>query len=181
MILINSGNVVYDNSWLWRADHDIGGAVKNSMNPVKNGIVVNGDNVKAYGLAVEHTLNDLVVWNGDNGMTLFYQSELPYDVNQTNFGDKGYVSYRINDNVDTHFAFGVGAYSFFAYNNVTVNSGFYAPKKPGIKIQNALTVFLNGMGSLKHVVDDQGVALSGHTSQAHVCEFNNTATAAILE
>lgn len=95
---------------------------------------MNGDNVKAYGLAVEHTLNDLVVWNGDNGMTLFYQSELPYDVNQTNFGDKGYVSYRINDNVNTHFAFGVGAYTFFADNEVNVNSGFYAPKKPGIKI-----------------------------------------------
>jgi hypothetical protein len=28
----------------------------NSKNPVKNGLVVNGDNVLAYGLAVEHCL-----------------------------------------------------------------------------------------------------------------------------
>ena len=34
----------------------------------------------AYGLAVEHTLGDQVVWKGDGGRTYFYQSELPYDV-----------------------------------------------------------------------------------------------------
>ena len=25
MVQINSGNVIYDNSWLWRADHDVTG------------------------------------------------------------------------------------------------------------------------------------------------------------
>ena len=42
-----------------------------------------------YGLAVEHTLKDLTVWRGERGRTFFYQSELPYGVNQAQFGDHG--------------------------------------------------------------------------------------------
>jgi hypothetical protein len=42
MLQINAGNVVIDNSWLWRADHDITGDVKNSDNPVSHGIQVLG-------------------------------------------------------------------------------------------------------------------------------------------
>jgi len=30
MVQINSGNVVVDNTWLWRADHGVGGLVANS-------------------------------------------------------------------------------------------------------------------------------------------------------
>ena len=81
-VQINSGNVILDDLWLWRADHHIAGQTKNSKNANKVGIEVNGDNVIAYGLAVEHTLEDLVRWNGNNGRVYFYQSELPYDVNQ---------------------------------------------------------------------------------------------------
>lgn len=86
MVQINSGYVIYDNSWLWRADHDIGGLVHNSKNYVANGIVIAGDHVTAYGLASEHTLEDLVVWNGNWGQTVFYQSEFPYDVTDQNYG-----------------------------------------------------------------------------------------------
>ena len=60
MMVVNSGNVIIDNTWFWRADHDILGNVEKSMNPVDFGLVVNGDNVKAYGLKSEHTLKDLV-------------------------------------------------------------------------------------------------------------------------
>ena len=31
-----------------------------------------GDNVTAYGLAVEHTLGDLVWWGGNYGRVFFY-------------------------------------------------------------------------------------------------------------
>lgn len=34
MFRINSGQVIVDNAWLWRADHDVGGLVYNSRNPV---------------------------------------------------------------------------------------------------------------------------------------------------
>lgn len=72
MVTINSGNVIIDNTWLWRAYHDINGVVYNKSNPVSTGLLVNGDNVIAYGLAVEHTLGHLVLWKGDNGLTIFY-------------------------------------------------------------------------------------------------------------
>lgn len=33
MVRINSGNVITDNVWLWRADHDVDGTVHNTKNP----------------------------------------------------------------------------------------------------------------------------------------------------
>jgi len=72
MVIINSSNVIYDNTWLWRADHDVAGNVSDSHNPVTNGLIVNGDDVIAYGLAVEHCLENLVVWNGERGTTYWF-------------------------------------------------------------------------------------------------------------
>lgn len=123
MVKINNGNVIYDNSWLWRADHDSTGLVRNSMNPVQTGIQVNGDNVIAYGLTSEHNLGNLVEWNGDNGHVYFYQSEFPYDVTQENYADLGYVSYKVNENVESHHAFGIGAYSYFRDHEVKAKAG----------------------------------------------------------
>jgi hypothetical protein len=80
MVYIESGNVIYDNSWLWRADHGVTGIVYNSNNPVQTGLKVTGDNVTVYGLASEHTLGNLVEWSGNGGRVYFYQSEFPYDV-----------------------------------------------------------------------------------------------------
>lgn len=34
MLVINSGHVVLDNIWLWRADHGVAGETINSKNPV---------------------------------------------------------------------------------------------------------------------------------------------------
>jgi hypothetical protein len=67
LFMINSGNVVVDNTWLWRADHDVSGLVNNSRNPSKNGMVVNGHNVTGFGVAIEHHLEDGLVWNGEDG------------------------------------------------------------------------------------------------------------------
>ena len=52
MVDISSGHVVGDNLWLWRADHDVGGAVADERNPVAHGLVVSADDVTMYGLAV---------------------------------------------------------------------------------------------------------------------------------
>merc|ERR1719221_1270517 len=112
MVHLASGNIVGDNMWLWRADHDITGLVRNGQNPAKHGLIVTGDHVTIYGLAVEHTLEDLVQWAGQHGETYFFQSELPYDVTPS-FGDAGYVGYRVNDTVATHRAVATGVYHFF--------------------------------------------------------------------
>ena len=72
MIEINNKYVVIDHTWLWRADHDIAGSVYDEKNYVEQGLQVNADNVKAYGLFSEHALGDLVQWNGNNGEVYFF-------------------------------------------------------------------------------------------------------------
>ena len=172
MVKINNGNIIYDNSWFWRADHGDSGLVYNSMNPVQSGIQVNGDNVIAYGLASEHTLGNLVEWNGNNGRVYFYQSEYPYDVSQENYADKGYVSYKVGDRVTSHHGFGIGAYSYFRDNEVDMKAGIKAPAKKDISFVNSLTVFLNGKGQIDHVIDAAGNAVSSNGDTAYVCNFN---------
>eukprot|EP01051_Picozoa_sp_SAG22_P009541 SAG22_NODE_801_length_7103_cov_18.044832_10_plen_55_part_00 len=51
--------------------------------------MVRGHNVTAYGLFVEHFLEDNTVWHGEHGAVYFYQNELPYDGTVKDFGDKG--------------------------------------------------------------------------------------------
>ncbi len=52
---------------------------REDTNTSANGLVVNGNDVIAYGLFVEHHQQCQVVWNGNRGRTYFYQSEIPYD------------------------------------------------------------------------------------------------------
>jgi len=169
MVQINSGNVVYDNTWLWRADHGVGGNVVNSQNPCLNGLEVNGDDVTVYSLAVEHELHDLVVWNGERGRTYFYQSELPYDVTQANFGAPGYVGYRVNPKVQNHHTWGAGVYSFFRDSDVTAVDGFQSPTGGGISFVNAFTKYLSGNGQIAHVLNGQGNAVNQASTISYLC------------
>jgi len=51
--VIWNGNVILDNAWLWRADHDVSsnGLVDYGPNYVENGIQVWEENVTAYVVA----------------------------------------------------------------------------------------------------------------------------------
>jgi len=158
MLQINSGNVVGDNLWLWRADHTIDGApIYNGQNPVDHGLVVEGADVTMYGLASEHTLKDIVQWNADGGRVYFFQSELPYDVNQ-DFADNGYCGYRVADHVKTHIAYGVGVYHFFRDYPVVVPSGIKAPVDLEDSFVSPFGVYLNGLGRVNHVLNENGAA-----------------------
>jgi hypothetical protein len=75
-VTINSNNVIMDNIWIWRADHGRNGTVGWDVNPAENGLVVNGNNVIAYGLFVEHFQGFQTLWNGNGGQVYFYQSEI---------------------------------------------------------------------------------------------------------
>jgi len=143
MVTINRAFTVIDNTWLWRADHDVDGNVMNSANPSDVGLVVNGDNVTAYGLMSEHHLTNLVEWNGNYGKTVMYQSEYPYDVD-VDYANNSYVSYYVSDQVTHHKGYGVGAYAFFRDHNVMVESAIKVPNAPGIQMTNSLSVFLWG-------------------------------------
>jgi len=172
MFEINSGYVIIDNTWLWRADHDVSGSVKNSMNPVASGVVVNGDNVIAYGLAVEHTLGHMTVWNGNHGLTIFYQSELPYDVD-SNYAKNGYSGYYVANHVTSHRGYGIGVYSFFRDHEVNIESGIKAPSHSGVQFTNSFSKFLSGHGSIKHVINGQGSSTSRGSNINFVCNFGD--------
>jgi len=167
VLTVNHKNAVLDNSWLWRADHDITGNVVNSTNPSLHGLVVNGDFVTMYGLAVEHHLQDGVVWNGENGETFFYQCELPYDVTQDNFGTPGYSGYKVSPNVKNHSGIGVGVYSFFRDFTVATPSSFVAP--PGAKFTAPFSRFLSGNGQITHILNNQGNAVNAGNPLAYIC------------
>lgn len=178
MVEINNDSVIIDNAWFWRADHwstvnGVDNPVKNGQNPCDTGLRVNGDNVIAYGLAVEHTLKDLVQWYGTNGSTYFYQAEYPYDVTQANYGSKGYTAYRVTsptrDPDFSHNGFGLGVYSYFRDASspplVFVPNGIatYVPVPAGVHFTNVLTRFLNGYGGITNVINTTGLFVTGNS------------------
>ncbi|MDM4762846.1 hypothetical protein QT381_07480 [Galbitalea sp. SE-J8] len=167
---INSDHVILDDIWAWRADHGTG--VGWAQNTADTGVVVNGDDVTALGLFVEHYQKNQVIWNGERGRTVFYQSEIPYDVPDQaswNDGDRaGYASYRVADSVTDHRAIGLGVYSFFNEGvDIFAESGVQAPVSRRVRFQSISSVLLNGDGGIRHIVNDQGAAatVSGAAQQ----------------
>ena len=161
---VNSANVIIDHLWAWRADHGAGAAW--AVNRADTGLIVNGDDVTGLGLFVEHYQKHQLVWNGNNGQTIFYQSELPYDPPaQAEWMDgeiNGYASYNVGAGVKKHSAIGLGVYSFFnAGQPIVETSAIRVPARPGVKIRHAVAVFLSGSGEISHVVNDQGAAANG--------------------
>ena len=159
---VDSNNAILDNLWSWRADHG-SGPIGWTVNTADHGLVVNGSNVTALGLAVEHYQKEQVLWNGNGGETIFYQSELPYDVpNQAAWMDgsaNGYPSYVVSPSVCTHAAYGLGIYSFFDVGpNIVEDNAMTVPNNAGISVTDIGTVWLNGYGSITHAINGVGAA-----------------------
>ncbi|WP_216322275.1 adenylyl cyclase [Deinococcus aestuarii] len=168
---VNSDDVLLDHAWVWRADHGLEGFTQGvngdtdrwNTNIGRNGAVINGDNVTATGLFVEHYQQHNVVWNGENGTTIFFQNELPYDPptqeawNAGNGGATlGWAAYRVADHVRTHRLFGGGAYVFNQNNpSIVTTNGFEVPRTPGVRLHHVLTVNLSA-GTIQHVVNGVG-------------------------
>jgi hypothetical protein len=123
--------------------------------PVKTGLEVNGDNVTIHGLAAEHTTEDQVVWNGENGNVQFYQCELPYDVDGS-FGHQNYLGYKVHQNVSEHKLGGAGVYSNFRDYNVLVQAAIQHPRvfEDNSQVTNPFTKHLNNQGRIMTVVTD---------------------------
>lgn len=168
-IEVNTGNFIGDNFWLWRADHTESGLVMNSTCRCDNGLVVNGSDVTMYGLAIEHTLQDNLVWNGERGSVYFYQNEMPYDVTHDQWGTPGYVGYRVNDSVKSHKAYGVGIYSFFRDHTVNVESGIKVPENLVSSFVNPFSIFLNGNGTTNHIINGHGEATRRGVQKQQLC------------
>jgi hypothetical protein len=163
-LVVNSDNVILDDIWAWRADHGTG--VGWTVNTADTGVVVNGDDVTAYGLFVEHYQRYDVIWNGERGRTIFFQNEMPYDPPDqaawSHDGVDGFAAYKVADGVQTHEAWGLGSYCFFNVNpTIHATRAFEVPVTPGVKLHDLLTVSLGGVGTIDHVVNDTGAAAEG--------------------
>jgi hypothetical protein len=163
-LVVNSDNVLLDDIWAWRADH--GNGVGWTANTADTGVVVNGDDVTAYGLFVEHYQKYEVIWNGENGRVTFFQNEMPYDPpSQAAWmeapGVDGWAALKVADGVKSFSGYGMGSYSFFNQGvDIFAAHAFEVPTdlRPG-SLHDLLTVFLDpsvGKGGILHVVNDAG-------------------------
>ncbi|HEX9089836.1 MAG TPA: coagulation factor 5/8 type domain-containing protein, partial [Anaerolineales bacterium] len=173
-LIVNSDNVLLDNIWAWRADH--GNGVGWTANTAETGVIINGDNVTAYGMFVEHYQQYDLIWNGENGKTIFFQNEMPYDPpNATAWmhdGVYGFAAYKVADSVTIHEAWGLGSYSFFNVDpSVHATRAFEVPVTDGVKLHDILTVFLNGFGGIDHVVNDTGAAVNSTNQVTNIVSF----------
>jgi hypothetical protein len=160
---VNSDNVLIDHTWVWRGDHGVEGFTDTerwNTNTGRYGAVINGDNVTATGLFVEHFQRYNTVWNGDDGTTILYQNELPYDpptqADWMNGSVEGYAGYKVGDGVKNHTLYGAGVY-VFNQNNPSIHTanGFEVPQTPGVKLHHIMTVNLSA-GTIDHVVNGVG-------------------------
>jgi hypothetical protein len=173
-LVVDSDDVILDDIWAWRADH--GNGVGWAANTADTGVVVNGANVVAYGLFVEHYQKYEVIWNGENGRTIFFQNELPYDppaqVAWSHDGVDGFAAYKVAGSVATHEAWGMGSYSFFNQGvPIHASRAFEVPVTNGVRLHDILTVFLNGSGGIDHVVNDTGAAVDSSNQVTNVVSY----------
>ncbi len=163
-LVVNSSNVILDDIWAWRADH--GNGVGWTGNTADTGVVVNGDNVTAYGLFVEHFQKYEVIWNGNGGTDVFFQNEMPYDPpSQAAWmeapGVNGWAAFKIAPTVTSFRGYGMGSYSFFNQGlDIFAERAFeVSATLPAGSLRGLLTIFLDpshGKGGILHVVNDVG-------------------------
>jgi len=175
-LVVNTNNTIIDHTWIWRADHGNGGTVGWNTNTADTGLVVNGQNVTAYGLFVEHYQKTQVIWNGNGGRTYFFQNELPYDPpNQSawkNGNTNGYPAYKVGASVTSHEAWGLGSYAYFNVNpSVVEDHSFEVPQTSGVKFHDMVTVVLGGAGTISHIINGTGAAVTPGSNVAYLTTY----------
>ncbi len=193
---VNSDHVLIDHTWVWRADHGIegfdatcdlddpedyencedefgnpigflGDDIRWATNIGRNGAVINGDDVTATGLFVEHFQEYNTIWNGERGQVYLYQNELPYDPpTQADWtaddGTLGWAAYKVADDVEQHLLWGAGVYIFNRNNpDIVTENGYEVPVKPGVQLNHIMTNNLSGPGTINHIVNGCGPTLDG--------------------
>jgi len=175
-LVVNANNTLLDDIWAWRADHGNSGTVGWTVNTAAHGLVVNGNNVLATGLFVEHYQNYEVQWFGNGGETIFFQNENPYDPpNQAawmNGSTNGYAAYEVGPAVTSHTAYGMGSYCYFNVNPAVVNDhAFETPTGSGIHFNDIFTISLGGVGVIEHVINSTGGATPSNTTPVNIVSY----------
>jgi hypothetical protein len=159
-VTVNADNVLLDDVWLWRADHGNAGTVGWTTNTADQGLIVNGDNVTATGLFVEHFQKYDVTWNGEHGDIVMFQNEMPYDPpNQAAWqhdGVLGYAAIHVDKHVKTFTGYGLGSYIFTNVDpTIHASNAFEVPNAPGVVLHDLLTVSI-AAGTIDHIINGVG-------------------------
>jgi hypothetical protein len=163
-LLDNADNSIIDDVWAWRADHGANTSVTGpegqvgagwTYNQGATGLEVAGDNVTAYGVAIEHYQKNEVIWSGNNGTEIFFQNELPYDPpSQTSWEaspiQPGYPSFLVSNNVQSFHGYGMGSYVVFIYTPATLwdAMAYETPNAPGVVFTDAMDLFISSTCSV---------------------------------
>jgi hypothetical protein len=171
---VNADDTILDNIWAWRADH--GSGVGWTSNTADTGVVVNGDNVVATGLFAEHYQKYNVFWAGENGKTIMFQNELPYDppdqASWQHDGVLGWAAYKVADSVETHEGWGLGSYCFFNVDpTIHASRAFEVPVTAGVRLHDILSLSITNHGTIDHVVNDFGPATDANTTPVNIVSY----------
>jgi hypothetical protein len=163
-LIVNADDTILDDVWAWRADH--GAGVGWTSNRSDTGLIVNGNDVEAYGLFVEHFQKFEVIWNGQRGEDVFFQNEMPYDPpSQSAWMSSpttdGYAAFLLTPRVRSFQGYGMGSYSFFNQGiPIFATQAFQSPPdEPGDQFHDLLTIFLDavhGSGGIQSVINGVG-------------------------
>ena len=168
---VNANGTLLDDLWIWRADHGVPGSTGWTVNTSGTGLVVNGNNVTATGLFVEHFQKHNVIWNGNGGDVTFFQNELPYDAPSqaawSHDGVLGYAAFKVADSVTTFQGYGMGSYIFTnVASGLHASHSFEAPVTAGVQFHGLTTIALSkatatfDYGTIDHVINNTGGAAS---------------------
>jgi hypothetical protein len=161
----DANDSIIDDVWSWRADHGAGAGTWTG-DTADTGAIIGGDDVTAYGLAVEHYQKYETEWTGQHGTVIFFQNENPYEVPDqaawmASPTQDGYPAFYIPKSVTSFQGYGLGVYSFFNQGVAIENSmAIQAPDTSGVQFHDLLTVFLNGSGGIQSVINGTGAAVS---------------------
>jgi hypothetical protein len=165
-LLDNASDSIIDDIWAWRADH--GNDVGWTVNRADTGLIVTGNDVTAYGLAVEHYQKNEVIWSGQGGTDIFFQNEMPYDPPSqsawmASATEDGYPSFLVTSNVKSFQGYGMGSYIVFIQTTATVyaDEAFKAPDTPGVQFHDLLVVYLGNQGGDKSIINGVGGPVTG--------------------
>jgi hypothetical protein len=160
-LLDNASNSIIDDVWAWRADH--GNAVGWTVNTAATGVEVTGNDVTAYGLAVEHYQKNEVIWSGNGGTDIFFQNELPYDPpTQASWmaspTQDGYPAFLVSPGVTSFQGYGMGSYVVFIDTSATLYDAeaFQSPDAPGVQFHNIFGVWIAGSGGDSSLINGTG-------------------------
>ena len=165
-LVVNSSHVILDNIWGWRADH--GDGVGWTDNVGDHGLIVNGNDVTAYGLFIEHYEKTQVIWRGQDGTDIFFQNEMPYDAPSQaawmqNATTDGYPAFEVMpERAQLHRvrAWLATASSSWASRSMATQAFEVPATAPGVQLHDLLTRFLSGSGSINSVVNGTGAPVT---------------------